>query len=575
VRRLFAILPFLIAVAIFSGGIWSVGYRTALVPIAEQGQVYLKSASERLVGQLARYRQIAVFVADHPDIVALASGDQSELNVEALLLQFADLNGALEIGLVDGNGTKVATSKADAPPESFTGTEHFRRAMTGALGFDHSVLPDGTRIFGFLAPVYAASQPVAAVLVRVDMEKVEESDWRSAAQVVFFTDDEERIFVTNRSEILYQQVSTTPGAAEFAPRSLRDIGDQVEWTLKAARFLPNRALYLEISQPIIGMTGRSLISTETAFRLASLQAITGATVCLAFGAILLFATERRRTLAEANTQLELRVAARTEQLTEANQSLRHEIAERREAEEALRRAQAELVQAGKLSALGKMSAGISHELNQPLMAIRSFAENGAQFLDRKNPAEASRNFDRISELSRRMGRIIKNLRAFARQESEPATDVDMIAVIEAVLELAQPRLDNEDVHVQLSLPNAPVWVRGGEVRLQQVVMNLVSNAADAMVDSETKTLEIGIEIETDKVRVVIADTGPGLDDPDKIFDPFYSTKEVGQSEGMGLGLSISYGLVQSFGGAISGRNRTAGGAEFTVELTASKDRAAA
>lgn len=136
---------------------------------------------------------------------------------------------------------------------------------------------------------------------------------------------------------------------------------------------------------------------------------------MTFGAILFFVQQKRAALADrltveaaANARLEARVVERTQELTEVNADLRREVSERKEAEAALKRAQDELVQAGKLSALGKMSAGISHELNQPLMAIRSFAENGEQFFDRGKPERARDNLGKISELARRMGRIIQN-----------------------------------------------------------------------------------------------------------------------------------------------------------------------
>jgi two-component system C4-dicarboxylate transport sensor histidine kinase DctB len=314
------------------------------------------------------------------------------------------------------------------------------------------------------------------------------------------------------------------------------------------------------------MTGHSLISTRPAERIALLQAAATAALCLAFGAILFWATERRRTLAEANARLEHRVGERTEELTRANMHLRQEINERQEAEKALRQAQSDLVQAGKLSALGQMSAGISHELNQPLMAIQSFSENAKLFLDKEQPKEARTNLDRIAELSRRMGRIIKNLRAFARQETEPMTQVNIGAVIDAVLELTGPRMKSESVELDYDPPKAPVLVQGGEVRLQQVIMNLLTNAMDAMVGQSPKHITLAVTSDTDCTRVTLRDTGPGLDDPEKIFDPFYTTKEVGQSEGMGLGLSISYGLVQSFGGDITGRNHPEGGAVFQIRL---------
>ena len=265
-----------------------------------------------------------------------------------------------------------------------------------------------------------------------------------------------------------------------------------------------------------------------------------------------------------NQVLEVRVAERTAELSEANAHLRHEVRERQEAEAALKRAQADLVQAGKLSALGLMSAGISHELNQPLMAIRSFAENGAAYLARGRSEVAGENLGRISELARRMGRIIQNLRAFSRQESEAPDRVDVVAVLAGVVEMTEARVAQEGVELAFDRPPYPVWVRGGEVRLGQVFLNLVSNALDAMQGHERRVLRLGIA-EGQGITVTVADTGPGIADPGKVFDPFYTTKKIGAAEGMGLGLSISYGIVQSFGGDIRGQNSPEG-AVFSVRL---------
>jgi two-component system C4-dicarboxylate transport sensor histidine kinase DctB len=317
--------------------------------------------------------------------------------------------------------------------------------------------------------------------------------------------------------------------------------------------------------PVIGMHGEVLLDVAPARQIALLQSAVAGALCLAFGALLFLATQRRRTLAEANAKLEHRVQDRTAQLSSANLSLRQEVEDRRAAEVQLTKAQADLVQAGKLSALGQMSAGISHELNQPLMAIQSFAENGQSFMERDRPDMAAKNLGKISELAHRMGRIIRNLRAFARQESEPLGDVDVGRVVDTVLELLGPKIAEAQVDVRWDGADG-VIVRGGDVRLQQVVLNLASNGIDAMELSDPRVLTITVAADATRVTLSVRDTGPGITEPEKIFDPFYSTKAIGAAEGMGLGLSISYGLVQSFGGVIRGRNHDAGGAIFTVEL---------
>ena len=194
------------------------------------------------------------------------------------------------------------------------------------------------------------------------------------------------------------------------------------------------------------------------------------------------------------------------------------------------------------------------------------------------------NLGRIADLARRMGRIIRNLRSFAKQESEGLTDVDLRTVILAVLEMTQARAKSSCVQIAWIAPETPLIVRGGEVRLQQVVLNLVTNAMDAMEgQSNSQSVEIKVKKVDARVNLCVRDTGPGLDEPDRIFDPFYTTKQVNQGltnhegvgqNGMGLGLSISYGLVQSFGGIIRGRNHPDGGAIFTVSLDAPLPREA-
>ena len=331
---------------------------------------------------------------------------------------------------------------------------------------------------------------------------------------------------------------------EAPPFSAKYKGPHEIWQLGWGPYLPREALHLTQDLPVIGMTGEVLLDVRQTRALARAQAAAVAALCLAFGLLLFLTAERRRTLAEANAALEARVAERTA---------------------ALKQAQDDLVQAGKLSALGQMSAGISHELNQPLMAIRSFAENAVQFMARDRPEKATENLGRISDMARRMGRIIQNLRAFARQETGGQERVEVGAVMAATLDLTKAHISDAGVTVDYNAPERPVWVRGGEVRLGQVFVNLVTNAVDAMGTSEPRHLHIDVQ-QGKTIDVTFRDTGPGIEMPDKVFDPFYSTKQASETGGMGLGLSISYGIVQSFGGQIKGVNRDGGGATFTVTL---------
>lgn len=575
-RRTLITLCFGVLIAAIAAGVWRFAYVAALDGVIRRGQADLALAADGLTGALERYRELAVLLADHPELYPVIESG-APLTAPALLQKVADRTGSLDIAVLGADGREIAAATGTMG-QSHADRPYFERAMDGALGVFHLYAPRyQKRAFVFAAPVFSESGPViGAVLVTANVETVEAA-WRGDRPALFFTDDLGVVFLSNRSELVFRRRAENEaisGATADYPEGLltpfisvnpRPIAGRDLWQVDGGRYLPDMAVHLELPVPVIGMVGEALMDVGPARQLATLQAAFAAALCLMFGVLLFWTIERRHTLALANQRLEARVAKRTADLERANSDLRHEVATRADAEAQLKRAQAELVQAGKLSALGQMSAGISHELNQPLMAIRSFAENGQAFLDRKRPEKAAENLGRISELARRMGRIIQNLRAFARQENAPAMDVDIVAVIAAVMEISGPRARQAEVLLDWTPPNAPVMVRGGDVRLQQVLMNLVGNAIDAMEQSADKRVEIAIA-QGERVSVTVRDTGPGIAKPEKIFDPFYTTKAVSDVDGMGLGLSISYGLVQSFGGAIRGRNHPEGGAVFTIEL---------
>ncbi len=555
-------------VGVLSSAVWSYGYRQAVFQLSEKAEADLDLAADRLTTQLQVYQELAVLMASHPVLEDLNTLS-GRATAQALLLEVADKTAAVDVLYADRSGTVLASAH-EGVAVSVQDNPAFTRAMQGALGSAHGILPAaGRRIFTYAAPDFDKSGAViGALIVIADVEDIEQT-WRGSTEAVFFVDHSGLVFISNRLELLMwqrmgEEVGLTPPNGRTVSFQARRLGPYELWTLDWSPYLPRRALHLVKELPVIGMTGEVLMDVAPARRLAGLQAATVAALCLAFGALLFLATERRRTLTEANAVLETRVAKRTKDLTKANAALRREITERQEAEAALKRAQADLVQAGKLSALGQMSAGISHELNQPLMAIQQFADNGSAFMERGKSEKAAENLGRISQMAARMARIIKNLRAFARNESEPMGRVDLVQVLNAAVELTEARLRSESVSLDWFAPEHPVFVWGGEVRLVQVFVNLINNAADAMSQQEDRRIQIAIH-PGEKLSVIVRDIGPGIENTEKLFEPFYSTKAVGSSEGMGLGLSISYGLVQSFGGNIRGIN-TEEGAEFTVEL---------
>ncbi len=586
-RRLVMVLIYLIGVVGLSGFVWWTAEGRALEQLKQAGQADLTLAGDSLKNELDTFRSLAVVVAASPDVERVLT-DGTEVGQVDFLLELAGKAGALDILVVGRTGRELATASVGAN-ETHADRPYFTRATHGALGVYHLLSERyDRRVYLFAAPVFAENGPVlGAVIVAADVEAVE-ANWRGSRPTVFFTDELGVVFVSSRTELLLRsRTGDVRGAAQSAeyPSGVVSALPEIEtrmvrggheiWQMNGGRYLPDRGLHLTREMPVIGLTGEGLFDLAPVRQLALLQAAVAGALALAFGAFVFWATERRRTLAEANTRLEARVAARTAELQDANANLRREVSERRDAQARLQQAQADLVEAGKLSALGQMSAGISHELNQPLMAIRSFAENAETFLDKGRPEVAAKNLSRINDLARRMGRIIKNLRAFARQESEGVRDVDMVGVVDGVLEMVGPRLQSEEIALHWQRPLEAMIVKGGDVRLQQVVANLVVNGIDAMDGTDDRALYLSLAQNEGRVMLTVRDTGPGLKDPEKVFEPFYSTKQMPSKEGLGLGLSISYGLVQSFGGEIRGRNHPDGGAVFTVSLGASPAQVAA
>jgi len=228
----------------------------------------------------------------------------------------------------------------------------------------------------------------------------------------------------------------------------------------------------------------------------------------------------------------------------------------------------DLVQAAKLAALGQMAAGISHELNQPLAAIRSHAHNSAILMERGRLEEARASLERIQGLTARMAELIGHLKRFARRPASTLEPVDLKAVVEGALSLFAQRIDEEQVEVRLAFPEGSVVVEAEEIRLEQVIVNLVSNALDALRGREERRIEISVQAKDGRVLLRVSDTGAGIDAAarEAIFDPFFTTKPVGL--GLGLGLSMSYNIVKDFGGALSLAETGPDGTTFVVDLAA-------
>lgn len=267
---------------------------------------------------------------------------------------------------------------------------------------------------------------------------------------------------------------------------------------------------------------------------------------------------------QTKLDLERRVIERTTDLERVNHQIETEIAERRLTELELRRTQNDLVQAGKLAALGQMSAALSHEINQPLAAARNYADSAAILIDRGEGAKALENINHIVSLIDRMATIAKHLRNVARKPDAPLLAIDLASAVAEAVSSAQARLHAVGAIVSVDLPMCLPMVEAGPVRLQQVLTNILSNAADAVESVQDKRIAIAAANADDRIALTVRDHGPGVPPAiaARIFDPFFTTKRVGS--GLGLGLSISYNIMKDFGGDLRVSNDPDGGAVFTM-----------
>lgn len=290
----------------------------------------------------------------------------------------------------------------------------------------------------------------------------------------------------------------------------------------------------------------------------------------------------RRLLEAAYDELERRVEARTADLMAINEQLEGEVAERTRAESELRATQDELVQASKLAALGQMAAGITHELNQPLAALRTFSDNTRVLLERGQLDAATGNLSAIADLTERMGKITGQLKLFAGKARQRRNAVRVRAAVDHVLQLIAPRLGRVMLTVRgLDGEAADLAVWADELKLEQVLLNLVGNALDAIAahgspdGASNGRVDISVGTDGEAVTLAVRDNGTGIapDALPHLFEPFFTTKEIGQ--GLGLGLAISSSIVREFGGHLSAGNIEGGGAEFVVTLRRARQPATA
>ena len=541
----------------------------------------LRQTVNALDGHLKRFEALPALLAKNDDVRAFFDRPPDADEVGAMNRWLKATNGLVEssdLYLIAPDGLTLAASNYDRPDsfigESFMYRPYFTEAAAGGSGrFFALGTTSGVRGYYFASPVRDEVGRVSGVVaLKIGVDDLE-AGWRGAEYRIMVSDPEGIVFMSSEEDWLYggllpltaERIARTEASRRYAEMPLRRLAATLEtadgMTLMTlgTRGGPEREwLVTERLMPAAGWTVHVLLDTAP---LRAQARLTVAASVLLLGIALslgLAIWQRRARLAErialqaaAQAELERQVVERTADLTNAN--------------EELHRMQADLVQAGKLAALGRMSAALSHEINQPLAAARNYADSAALLIDRGDLPRARDNIGQILSLIDRMATIARHLRSVARKPDEPLKTIALDGVLAEALQIAEARLRTAGVSVALDLPDTLPPVRGGPVRLQQVLVNLLSNAADAM-DGTGGRIEITAQAEGANVLLAVRDHGPGVAPAiaDRIFDPFFTTKTVGS--GLGLGLSISYNIMQDFGGDLRVSNHPEGGAVFTLVL---------
>ncbi|ARS50994.1 MULTISPECIES: sensor histidine kinase [Pseudomonadaceae] len=550
-------------------------YREVLI---EQNRQTLDLYVANLLGTLRRYEVLPQILGDLPGLRAAlqAPEDPAVLdNANRLLARVKSQTGADVIYLMNPRGLTLAASNWDKPDSFVAGNfafrPYFREALAGRLGrFFGLGTTSGKRGYYFAYPVREGEQNIGALVVKVDLDHTE-TLWGNTPEQLLVTDTNGVVILTSRPDWRFHasrpldRVEQAAIAANQpyptqAPPALNL--DPDAW-LTQSRALEETGWTVSILAPrvLLDRPVRSAVAVGAAALLALL---------LLLGLLILrrrHYLERIALDARAKAELEQRVAERTHDLELLNSRLKQEVLEREQAQQELVRAQDELVQAGKLSALGTMSASISHELNQPLAAIRSYAENASTLLDHQRNDDARANLKLISELTERMASIIAHLRAFARRDQHAPERVALQPALDDALALLAKRRRAMDVELIRDLPDATLWVQAGETRLRQVLGNLLGNALDALSDrAPPRRIWISVQQQDQHLELLLRDNGAGFSAESlaRAREPFFTTKTSAQ--GLGLGLAICDSLIRALDGELLLANHPAGGALITLRL---------
>jgi two-component system C4-dicarboxylate transport sensor histidine kinase DctB len=582
-------LAVLAILAIASAVAGRVASDRAIAGLVGQARAGLPLATATLAGEIEKQQLIPLTLARDPDVIALLGtyNSTAEANLDRKLKDIAKDAGSTVIYVIGADGRTIATSNFNEP-DSFIGVEYefrhyFRDAMTTGVGVQYSLGAVSTRPGLFLSRrVEGPNAPLGVVVVKVELNSVE-ATWRASGAVVSVTNQEGVIIATTVPDWRFSTLSALSEPeiavarehlqvvdAPLSPAPIRQRGDII-----TAQIDGRPTLLAGISQAVgpsaPGWRLMLLLYADPIIIRARLEG--QITAVLAFSLIVALGTitrrrrqlhaARREALTQMNTELEARVEERTDQLKRTNLALATEMAERENAETKVQRLRDELAQANRLSILGQIAAGVAHEMNQPLAAIGVYAHNAERYIEAGKLTSAADSLGQIVALTEQIGTKTEALRSFSRRAPSAVTLLTVDDAIDGALSLLSGRIREAGVAVIRLGRDPALCVMASRIRVEQILVNLLQNALDALQGRPLPRIEIEHAASADAVQLCVRDNGPGLDPAMRatLFMPFATSKE----KGLGLGLVISSEIARELGGHLE-LTPSGEGARFTLTL---------
>nr|WP_227420859.1 ATP-binding protein [Roseitranquillus sediminis] len=533
-----------------------------------RAEVRLALYSGNLLSELQRASVVPLLLSRDPALIgALNSADYAQSSQR--LIGYRDEIGAASLMLLDSDGRTVAATDRNRIGEQHRGAPYFVDALRASnTVFTSYQTEAGGYQFTYSRKMDLPGDVLGVIVVGVDLQKFEQA-WAGFSDAVMVTNSEGAIILATEGR-WRGRTEEEALAVRSAPSAIRRaIQASVDWTaLPPDAYLSGEAVMRQEARiPFQGWRMTSF-TTYSGVR----ERVNGVLAIEIMGfAILLalaFYLRSRKALSRS-----IFFQRETAELRELNNALQREIAERQRAERHLEVAEQTLAQSSKLAAMGEMSASVSHELNQPLAAMKTYLAGARLLLQRKRPEEALSSFQRIDDLIERMGAITRQLKSYARKGGEAVEPIDMRDAVSAALAMMEPQLKSRNVRIHRSIPREPVVVMVDRIRLEQVIINLMRNALDATRDVPEAEIRLVLTTGGGGASLTVRDNGHGIEDLESLFEPFYTTKAPG--DGVGLGLAISSGIVSNFGGRLTARNGQKRGAVFEVNLPLHERSAAA